>query len=837
MTRHSATSGDWRLVRQIALARAAILWERAWPAAWPLLAVAGLFGALSLMGVWALLPSAAHALGLGLSACAALFAGAHLVRSLRWPSRDEALARIERDSGLRHRPLRTLDEELAAGVNDPAANVLWTAHKRRLAHLLGRTRVGPPRSLLPHLDRWALRGALLLALVVALVEAGPNAGARLKQAFMPASLRATAQPALAFEFWVTPPAYTRIAPYRLEPAGDRATAAPAEVPQDSELVAQLHHLSAEPSGFRLEGPDGAAVFAALGGNSAEARLVVGKDGPVAVVRDGDELVRLDLRVRPDRAPTVTFAGPPEVTARRTLDLRFEAVDDYAVDEVALRIAPPEASDEPGGETERRVLLRSGREARQLAGRSFLDLTAHPRAGLPVLLQLEARDGRGQIGTSGPLEMVLPERIFTHPLARAVIDQRKALVERPDRWALVAIRLQRLAESEAATALSPTVSLSLYVASSRLMRQRSAEGRRSTVELLWEIALLIEEGGLSLAERQLRELQEQLRQALAGDASDAELERLLQELEETLERYLDELARRAMEQWAEQLRRGEQPSMLPADPQQLVDRDQLREMLERARELARSGMRDAAREMLAQLQNLLENLQAGMPQPMQQHPGEQALSDLQRMMELQQQLLDRSFQLERAMRNGMRQPFGNTEPMPGEGEPSEQQQGEPQSPSQAAAEQEALRRALGELMRRLGESGMQLPRALGNAEMQMRDARDALQQGQPGQAIEPQTRALDQMRQAGQALLEQLREQMAQQPGPGQFPGGFERPGRDPLGRAMRNEGGFQTEGVEIPEDYDLGRARGVLEELYRRSSDRRRPAYELDYYNRLLDRF
>ena len=54
---------------------------------------------------------------------------------------------------------------------------------------------------------------------------------------------------------------------------------------------------------------------------------------------------------------------------------------------------------------------------------------------------------------------------------------------------------------------------------------------------------------------------------------------------------------------------------------------------------------------------------------------------------------------------------------------------------------------------------------------------------------------------------------------------------------MRNEGGFQSDGVELPSDYDLGRARGVLEELYRRSGERRRPSYELDYYERLLDRF
>jgi uncharacterized protein (TIGR02302 family) len=755
------------------------------------------------------------------------------VRALHWPSRHEALARIERDSGLPHRPLRALEEGLAAGGGDPLAEALWERHRRRLLGLLAAVRVRTPRSLLPVIDRWALRAALLLALVLGLVEAGDDAGRRLAGAFVPAFAAPRTAPAASFEFWVAPPAYTRIAPYRLELVGESHPST-VEVPAGSEFVAQVHHAPEAGRGFVLAAGERELDFAPMGGESAEARFVVEKDAEV-VVRQGDaEHVRLTLLVRPDQPPTVSFLWPPEVTARRTLDIRFEAEDDYAVAEVALRIVPPEVGDEPGGEIERRVLLRAGRDPQRLDGRSFLDVTAHPRAGLPVVLQLEARDSRGQTGVSGELEMVLPERIFTHPLAQAVIGQRKALVDRPDRWALVAVRLQQLAASGQAVELGTTVPLALYVAASRLVRDRTPEARRAVVDLLWELALLIEEGGLSLAERELRQLQEQLQQALAENAPDEELQRLLDQLEAALERYLDELARRAMEQLAEQLRRGEQPTAVPMDPSRLVDREQLRELLERARELAQSGMRDAARELLAQLQQLLENLQAGMPQPMQQRPGEQELSDLQRMIQLQQQLLERSFEMDRAMRNGMPQQ-GPTRPGE-EGDP-QQRQGLPQAAEQAAAEQEALRRALGELMRRLGEAGLDLPRALGNAELQMRAAHDALRRGRPGEATDPQTRALDQMRQAGQALLEQMREQMAQQPGPGQLPAGFQRPGRDPLGRATRNEGGFQTEGVQIPEDYDLGRARGVLEELYRRSGDRRRPAYELDYYDRLLDRF
>jgi hypothetical protein len=268
---------------------------------------------------------------------------------------------------------------------------------------------------------------------------------------------------------------------------------------------------------------------------------------------------------------------------------------------------------------------------------------------------------------------------------------------------------------------------------------------------------------------------------------------------------------------------------------MVDRQQLQEMLDRAEEMMQGGARDQAQAMLEQLQQMLENLQAGVPQ-MQPNPGEQSLSDLQRMIELQQNLLDRSYQMQQGQPgdNGQQGEQGQM------GEGAGQQGAGQQGTGQAAAEQDALRRALGELMRRMGEAGIDIPRALGQAEMQMRGARDALGQGQPGAAVQPQGSAVDLMQQGGQAMLDQMREQMANQPGgegfgPPSMAG--QRDGRDPLGRAQRNEGGWDSDGTEVPEQHDLGRARDVLEELYRRSRDLGRPQHELDYIDRLLERF
>jgi hypothetical protein len=172
--------------------------------------------------------------------------------------------------------------------------------------------------------------------------------------------------------------------------------------------------------------------------------------------------------------------------------------------------------------------------------------------------------------------------------------------------------------------------------------------------------------------------------------------------------------------------------------------------------------------------------------------------------------------------------------------SGQGQGQGQS-GQMAVDQESLRRALGELMQSLGENGVPIPRAMGEAELSMRQARDALQGGQPGDALDPQTNALDQLRQGGQAMMQEMQQMMGQNPGQGQqgmdqqF--GQNPTDRDPLGRPMFNRGEADLFGPEVPDDLDLGKARSIMEELHRRAGQRSRPADELDYLERLLRRF
>lgn len=811
--------------RKLGLARLAVSFERLYPALFPTLLVLAGFFALSLFDVWRMVPVWLHLLGLLAFALALVWSVYRVRDRFRLASRDAGLARLERDSAARHQPLRALEDRLADDWQDATGQALWRRHRERVLAALGRVRLAPPRSALPARDPWAVRALVLLLLVVALVDARTDAGQRLVRAFVPGTAGAVALP-IEVSLWVTPPRYTGRPPLTIE----QTRRLPGlDVPIGSEAVLQLHNL---PGG---EGGRPEVVFngevlglEALGERSGEVRLELVEAGRLEVRQTdgGEPLAGWQVAVLLDNPPKIAFAEPPRATHRSVLELAYSASDDYGIGRVALEFALVERPEEK----DRAVLAEPARAPTEVESTTYLDLTAHPLAGLEVALTLAAEDGLGQVGTSEPVVMVLPERVFEHPLARAVIAERRRLVREPNARRAVTAALGELAESRLAEQAGTAVQLGLSVAQARLRGARGAEERRSVVDLLWELALMIEDGGLSVAERSLREIQEALQRALEEGASDAELEALMDELREAMDRYLEELTRQALEQMQNM---PPNMQMQPVDPSQMVDRQSLQEMIDRAEEMMQSGAREQAQAMLEQLQQMLENLQAGVPQ-MQPHPGEQALSDLQRMIELQQNLLDRSYQMQ--------------QDQPGQqGEPGQQgqqgQEGQPgqQGTGQAAAEQDALRRALGELMRRLGEAGMDIPRALGQAELQMRGARDALQEGQPGQAVGPQGDAVDLMQQGGQAMLDELREQMANQPGGGQGFGpaqmGRQREGRDPLGRASRNEGGWDSEGTEIPAENDLGRARDVLEELYRRSRDQGRPQQELDYFDRLLERF
>ncbi|MEE8623568.1 MAG: TIGR02302 family protein [Alphaproteobacteria bacterium] len=799
-----------RLERRLWLARLALYWERLWPALWPAVGVCGLFLALALFDVLPRLPGWLHLLVLMGFGATFGFALWRAVSAHALPDAGRARRRLETQSGLAHRPLSVLKDRLAAGASDPDAQALWRLHRRRMLESVRNLRVGLPTAGLARRDPYALRGVLILVLAIAAAGAWNDGANRLARAVTPDFTSLDARTLASLEIWITPPAYTGLAPVFLK-SHDGPTG-PLAVPVGSTLLAQLHGGRGVP---RLKLDEAAKAFSATDVGSYKVTAAIESGTRLAVEQDGNEIAAWRLSIIPDAEPEIRFPARPAQTNRAALRLEYQAEDDYGISQTTAfirRVGPATTRAGKEGEAIELGLPLPGAGPKTAREASYHDLTAHPWAGLPVSIQLMARDGIGQLGVSEPHRTVLPERIFYHPVARAIIEIRKRLSIDPNNRGAVMRELYGLSAAPEDFRHDAVVFLALRTARARLGYDRADKAIPEVQLLLWDTALRLEDGRLSIAQRELRALQRALMDALARRAGNAEIEKLLDRLQTALNRFLESIFKNL---------KNQPKTAMPFDPSaQYLTAEDLQRMLDRARELARTGSYDAARQLLAMLSELLENLRAGNFAMMPGRGDNQAwnmMRGLREMMRRQQQLLDRTF---RDSRQGAAP-------------------GRPRSTGQTATEQDALRRALGELMRRLGEATGQIPRAFGRAERAMRGAVDALRRNAPGEAVGPQGEALDQLQQGAGAMMQQLMKQFGQGPLPRGMRGRLNRMERayDPLGRPLSSTGAYSGEDVNIPDESEIQRAREILRELRRRAGEIDRPRLEKDYIDRLLRRF
>src|SRR4029450_4328868 len=116
--------------RKVTLSRWALVFEQLGPGAGALIGVAGLFIAVSLLGLWARLGELTHKVVLGLFGLAILAALVALVR-VRWPTRAEAIRGVEGVSGVKHRPASSYEDTLTLNAEDARTAVLWRGGGQR----------------------------------------------------------------------------------------------------------------------------------------------------------------------------------------------------------------------------------------------------------------------------------------------------------------------------------------------------------------------------------------------------------------------------------------------------------------------------------------------------------------------------------------------------------------------------------------------------------------------------------------------------------------------------------------------------------------------------------
>ncbi|MGA9013350.1 MAG: DUF4175 family protein [Acetobacteraceae bacterium] len=854
----SAPGGDLdRLLRRLAgrraLARLAILFERIWPALWPALGVAGLFVCGALLDLPRLLPPWLH---MGLLAATALLIVGLLVRGLQGiaaPDDKAADRRLEVASELPHRPLSVLTDRPSRGARGPdtASVALWQAHVARAVNSVRRLRIGVPRPGLARRDPRALRAALVVALVAAFAIAGDDAPSRLAQAMEPTLPRETPSPTTELQAWITPPAYTGLAPIFLRPDSGSVS-----VPAGARLTISVTGGSATPT-LMLDGRS--EPFRALDKASFQADRDLHEGGHLTVRRDGGELAAWDLAVIADQPPTADWTdNPGRAPGSQQTRLPWHASDDYGVVSLQAEMRLRDRRDAPPLVV---GLPLPGGTPKTAHGVNQQDLTAHPWAGLPVIGKLVARDALNQTGASREIEFVLPERPFQNPVARALMAIRRGLSLRPGDRPSAVTGLEALLMGPDAFNRDYGAYLNLGDIFYLLERNKAPEAVGEAQQRMWDLALHLEEGQTEQTARALDEARQAARDALdkairePNDANREALDKRLKELEEAIAKHLQALM--------EEARRNNEEMPFNQDTKQLSNRD-LDKMAEQAREAAREGRMEDAQRRMAELERMLDKLRnaraehgrEGERTEAQRQRGRQQMGAVQDMIGRQGGLLDHS----QSRVDETTRFHGNQAPTQPTDEATQRQADQ--------RVQQALRRSLGELMQQFGDLTGQVPPSLGEADTAMREAGKQLGQGDDAGAGESEQQAIEALQKGGQEMGQAMAKQFgsqngqdgSEQEGDSDGPMGLtlqdgqgdnqgrgwrngppdrSQEGRDPLGRryGQGSSGADESADVTVPEERERQRTQAIEEELRRRGADRMRPQMELDYIDRLLKQF
>jgi uncharacterized protein (TIGR02302 family) len=812
------------LRRAVAVTRLVLGWERLWLALWRAACVLGGFVALALLDVLPRLPGWLHA-GLLVAVVAALVLAVRRgFRGFRWPAEAEAVRRLERDNGLAHRPLSALRDRPATGDGEQAA--VWRRHIQEMIGRIGRLRVPLPRPGLAAVDPLGARAVVGLVLVA--IAAGswgdwlPRLAAAVRPHLTSPGLGAPAM----LDAWLVPPDYTGAAPIFLQRAGSGPevrpaavadSATPIPVPVGSTILARVSGGSGLPT---LTVNDHEVPFSAVDDSHFQAQDTVRAGSTLTIGQGGRTLGQWAIAVLPDRPPRVAFATPPSALPDGAVHLDYTASDEYGLAAVTATVRPdPKTAAVAGigaGTPSSLVLPLPlpGLRPKTVHGTSNHDLTASPWAGLPVLIRLTATDGSGHTGTSEEVPLVLPERVFTNPVAQKIMAERKALALGGDAARRASAQaLSELSVRPGAYHQDLVVFLALRVAVAQLLLDQDATAIPAVRDVLWETALRLEDGGVSLAGRDLHDAQAALAAALDRKAGDDELRRRMDDLQVALDHFLDALD----EQGSPQATAGGAAAMPPGAAPLVLERADLEAMMRSLRDMTETGARDGARQALADLGRLLDGLKTGATTP---DPNQgatlEALHRLQDLTARQRDLLDQTF------RRSQDQPPASDSEEAARPTPADTRQ---------AADQEALRRQLGAVMQQLGETNGDIPRPLGEAERAMHEAGQALREGDPEAAATAGTEAVDRLQQ-GVSTLGRMLGLMGAVGG-----GAASGAGRDPLGRLRPGVGTAESSDVGLPEAPELQKAREILDELRRRAGQRERSHEELDYIDRLLRPF
>lgn len=728
------------------------------------------------------------------------------IKDFSWPSSTIVDKRIETESGIKHRPLAAVKDKLFTEQTSHAEN-LWDSAQKIAQEQLDKIRFILPRPVLPYRDPYCLRFIALLIFITGTVIAGNKAPERIQSGLNPLANISFISGAPEIVINITPPEYTGW--NRLALTNPGIYGKTLDIAQGSTIEIfytggwGTPHINKHP----LQKQDKKSWYI---------KSEVAPKGILTLTQLGKKTAEVTFNYIPDTPPLLKLREDIKILDKGQIKAFLSLYDDYGIVDLTMHMTlDPVIEEKPIGSDIilKRTLMSPANPELKL--NPVYDLTYHTWAGLPAQITFEITDHLGQKSTSGPHKIVLPERMFLHPVAKRLIDIRKELIWESDvSYDTAQYELESILRAPEQFENDFVTFLSLRSMATRLAIHDPLQlNIPPLVRQLWDTALRIEEGDLPAAQKQMEQARQKLSDLLNDpNSTDEEIAMALEELKMAMSEYFQEIAK--------ELRKRAESSGQPLTihwPEELQENamsaEDLAALMDQIQSQALGDNRDEAHQLLSQLQQMMDGLNTAMntEMPPEMKAMNEAMAQLQDLIQEQQDLRSQTEKLSQTKQN---LPEFNNQTL--------------------EAQQNELQDKLNELMGMMNNALGQSPEGMDVAGQDMGESSSHLNQSNLENSLQAQDRALDALQnslsQMGNQMQQMMKNMQMFSMGMGQT---------DPLGRPMDkgNNGIIPHSGINIPNYGERKRIHEILEKLRERAGEYHRPEFERDYYHRLIKQF
>lgn len=740
-------------------------------------------------------------------------------KTFSWPTRNRVISAIEEKNKIKRGSISAIKDK-----NSMGDGTLWGIFQEKTRRSLPFLKPSPIRTNLSKKDPFALRFLSLLILIVAFWFSTPFTAQLFVQNLVPTiTIPAWMLPVKPqLNAWIIPPQYTGIAPIVL----NKDTVQPIIIPEGSKINLNITPAFDE-SSLKFSETDIIPFEKKSDDVMTYEGLISNSTDQITLTLDGDVEYSWKSYIEEDMVPEIAFLTDPKETDGKSIQIQYIAQDDYGIKNTKLTIdiaesyigkPEPMTFDIPNGV----IKKEEGRNI--FEGQYFQDLTSHPWSGKTVSMMLTTEDDFGHVVTSDPKVITLPERTFKNPVAQKIIQIRNILLDNYEEAHDDAVEaLEYILVRPGLYGNKPTTFLVLKAALNRLYLDRKKLEQDSVTNLLWDIALSLEEGQIFEKQKELRKAQNELMKALNDqNTTTDQINTLLDQYKEAIQNMANEV----MKEMAQQLSEGKTPT-LPFNPE-MMNKNGLDQMMEELKHLAETGQKEKLMEALLKMQNMMENAKSQKLSENQMQ-GLELLQDLNAVVEEQTEILEKTKEVTQQQKL-----FPNEAKKQGN------------QIDALAMQQRDLRGKLETVMDELNKlTPNQDLSSLADARTSMQEATDELSAKKTNEALLAEQEALEKLQQSIKDTMKNIEENLnisfssspfaIPMPGKGMQPMPASDGQYDPFGRkSSANENIFLDE----TENQDgVKKSKEIIHELRKRSGERYREKEELDYIDRLLDRF